>query len=168
MFPSSFWYLSRNESASRAQADTASFEASALFLAFIAASIFTTAAAKGYRIKTSRNRTGRKANCRNDCHSAWPEVAPGLTHTHIAKLYSDGRVDADRPWLRAVFVGGKTFLHSLYRNMTFLLHADTPWDDVQARRELAIATKPATPWMATTRLNMRLNRQPGSRFAYRM
>src|SRR6267143_2421229 len=30
-----------------------------------------------------------------------------------AKISSDHRVDADRPRLRAVFGGGKTFLHSL-------------------------------------------------------
>src|SRR6266404_6974566 len=30
-----------------------------------------------------------------------------------AKICSDHRVEADRPWLRAVFGGGKTFLHSL-------------------------------------------------------
>jgi len=46
--------------------------------------------------------------------SAWPELAPGLTPDSIKqKISSDRRVDADRPRLRAVFGGGKTFLHSL-------------------------------------------------------
>src|SRR5665647_650640 len=35
-----------------------------------------------------------------------------------AKLCSDGRVDADSPRLRAVFGGGKTFLHSLGQTQT--------------------------------------------------
>src|SRR6267143_3545526 len=35
-----------------------------------------------------------------------------------AKISSDRRVDADRPRLRAVFGGGKTFLHSLGHSLT--------------------------------------------------
>jgi hypothetical protein len=37
-----------------------------------------------------------------------------------AKICSDGRVDVDRPWLRAVFGGGKTFSHDLDPKLTFL------------------------------------------------
>src|SRR5260370_14201775 len=33
-----------------------------------------------------------------------------------AKICSDRRIDADRPRLRVVFGGGKTFLHSLGQN----------------------------------------------------
>jgi len=36
-----------------------------------------------------------------------------------AKICSDRRVDADRPRLRAVFAGGKTFSHSLDPERTF-------------------------------------------------
>src|SRR5260370_36334556 len=38
-----------------------------------------------------------------------------------AKICSDRRVDADRPQLRAVFGGGKTFLHGLDPNRKSLL-----------------------------------------------
>src|SRR5882757_496711 len=41
---------------------------------------------------------------------AWARVDSGLDK---AKISSDRRVDADRPRLRAVFRGGKTFLHGL-------------------------------------------------------
>jgi hypothetical protein len=41
-----------------------------------------------------------------------------------AKIRSNGRIDVDRHWLRAVFGGGKTFSHGLGQKRT-----SDPWLD---------------------------------------
>src|SRR3984893_10087444 len=57
----------------------------------------------------------------------WPFRSPSVTRgcsqvdsrLDTAKICSNRRVDADRPRLRAVFGGGKTFLHSLGQKLTW-------------------------------------------------
>src|SRR6266404_4500620 len=65
-----------------------------------------------------------------------------------AKICSDHRVEADRPWLRAVFGGGKTFLHSLGRKATSAgdrtKSAMPPRTDIVGPRPHVRATCPRT------------------------